>query len=457
MTDPASRPAFDRRRFLAACGAAGAASILGDAVGAGSAETAGKLAIDGGDPVRKSRLSARPPGPQFYDEAERREVLDVLESRSPFRWWGMGGRPPKVLEFEKEYAAHVGAKYALGVTSGTAALMTAMAALEVGPGDEVILPAWTWYACYDAVVLAGALPVFAEIDDSFGIDPEDLERKITPRSKVVMPVHLQGTPCDLDRVLAIARERKLKVLEDCAQCVGGRYKGRYVGSIGDIGIYSFQFNKTITSGEGGALVTSDPALFERAFRFHDVGVLRSPYTEALGGGILRAFAATNFRMSELTGAVLRGQLRKLETICGRLRRGAAIVREAIADLPGLKLRKVADPEGDVGTAVFLDLGSHERRDRFLQAMEAEGVPASPPGGSAVLPVDPRIEGKVTVHPAWPSFTSPEGRAIRYGRESCPRTLDVLGRHAGVVLDPMFTDGDLADIGKAIRKVYLALK
>ena len=160
--------------------------------------------------------------------------------------------------------AHVGVKFALGVTSGTAALFTAMAALEVGPGDEVILPAWTWYACYDAIVLAGALPVFAEIDESFDIDPKDIEAKITPRTKVIMAVHLQGCPCDMDPILEIARTHKLRVLEDCAQCVGGRYKGKYVGAIGDIGIYSFQQSKTITSGEGGAVVTSDPKLFERS-------------------------------------------------------------------------------------------------------------------------------------------------------------------------------------------------
>ncbi len=449
--------AIPRREFLGAVGAVSALAGAGALRGAAPGRAEEKLALDGGTPVRKDRLSARSYGPQFYDDAEKRELLDVLESKSPFRWWGFGGaRPLKVLEFEKRYAARLGTKYALGVTSGTTALMTAMAALEVGPGDEVVLPAWTWLACYDAVVLSGALPVFAEIDDSFGMDPQDLERKITPRTKVVMPVHLQGGTCDMDRILEIAGKRSLRVLEDCAQCVGGLYKGRSVGSFGDAGIFSFQFNKTITSGEGGAVVTSDPKVFERAFRFHDCGVLRSPYQEELGGGLLRAFAAPNFRMSEFTGAVLKAQLTKLDTICGKLRAAARKVREAIADLPALKLRKSQDPDGDVGVAVFLDLGSHERRERFLKAMSAEGVPAAPPGGSVILPIEPRIEGKVTIHPGWPSFSSPEGRAIRYGRECCPRTIDILGRHAGVTLDPSFTEEDLKDIARAIRKVYLAM-
>jgi dTDP-4-amino-4,6-dideoxygalactose transaminase len=451
-----SQSRSSRREFLETLGAAGAASMLAGSAGApasAAAPDAEKLALDGGPPVRKNRLGARNFGPQFYDEVEKRELLEVIDGKNPFRW---SARPSKVLQFEKEYAAHIGTKFALGVTSGTAALMTAVAALEVGPGDEVILPAWTWYACYDAIVLAGALPVFAEIDESFDIDPKDIESKITPRTKAIMAVHLQGCPADMDAILAIARKHKLRVLEDCAQCVGGRYKGKYVGSIGDIGIYSFQQSKTITSGEGGAVVSSDPKLFERAFRFHDFGTIHSPYTEAIGGGMLGAFAAPNFRMNEFTGAVLRGQLQKLETICKAVRANARKVREAIADLPGLKLRKSPDLEGDLGVGVFLDMGTRKRRDRFLQAMAAEGVPASPPGGSAILPVDGRIERKATVHPGWPSFNTPEGRAIRYGRESCPRTLDILGRAAGVMMDPKFTDQDLRDAARAIRKVYLAM-
>lgn len=454
-----------RRKFLAATGALGALSASGaralwgdrPAQAAAATEKGDKLAIDGGDPVRRQRLRARVYGPQFFDDEEKKELVDVLTSRSPFRWWGFDGKPPpKVRTFEKEYSAHIGVKHALGVTSGTTALVAAMFALEVGPGDEVILPAWTWYSCYDAIVLAGALPVFAEIDASFNLDPNDIERRITPRTKVLMPVHLQGCPCDMTPILAIARRHGLRVLEDCAQCVGGRYKDKYVGSIGDIGIFSFQVNKTITAGEGGAVVTSDPVLFERAMRFHDVGVVRSPYSQVLSGGVLGRFSGCNFRMSEFTGAVLCGQLRKLETICSRLRHNARKVREGIASLRGLKLRKSPDLEGDLGVGVFLDLGTRERAQRFRRAMAAENVPASPPSGSAILPIQPHIENKVTVHPAWPSFTSKHGRAIRYGREACPRTLDILGRHAGVVMDPNFTDTDLEDIIRAIRKVYSAM-
>ena len=138
----------------------------------------------------------------------------------------------KVATLEKEFAARMQTKFALAVTSGTAALQTAVNALQIGPGDEVILPAWTWHSCYDAIVLAGALPVFAEIDESFNIDPADLEKRITPRTKLIMAVHLQGCPADMDRILPIARKHNVKVLEDCAQSAGASYKGKPVGSMG---------------------------------------------------------------------------------------------------------------------------------------------------------------------------------------------------------------------------------
>ena len=446
----------NRREFISTVGAAGGASFLlgfSKTPSSRAAEGGEKLAVDGGEPVRKNALGAHPYGPQFYDDVEKRELLEVLESRQPFRWWN--GKS-KVLAFEKNYAAHLGVKHALGVTSGTTALYTAMAAMEIGPGDEVIIPSWTWYADHSAVVLSGALPVFAEIDESLAIDPQDIEQRITPRTKAIVPCHLQGGVADMDPILEIARKHKIRVLEDLSQCVGGRYKGKYVGTMGDIAINSFQLGKTITSGEGGAVLTGDAKLFERALRFHDVGTLRSPYKEELGGGLLTSFAACNFRMSEFTGAVLKGQVQKLGTICSRLRANARKVREGIADLPGLKLRKTPDQDGDLGVTVFIDHGNRQRRDRFVRALRAEGISASGPGGSVILPTDPAIEQKATVHSDWPSFNTPQGKAIRYGAECCPRTIDIIGRFGGVLMDPNFSEEDLKDIVKAIRKVYLAM-
>ncbi|MBK7927828.1 MAG: DegT/DnrJ/EryC1/StrS family aminotransferase [Bryobacterales bacterium] len=436
---------MDRRKFVAASVTASAAAGL-------SATPA--LAAEGGAPVRTEPLNAGYWGTQFYGEEEREQLMNVLETRRPFRWYGTGRQAPdKVATFEKEFAARMGAKYALAVTSGTAALQCAMAALEVGPGDEVVLPAWTWHSCYAAIVLAGALPVFAEIDESFDIDPDDLDRKITPRTKAVMAVHLQGMPANMDRVLEVARRRKVKVLEDCAQSVGGSYKGKPLGSMGDIGIYSLQLNKSITAGEGGAVVTSDPLLLERASRFHDVGGFRAPHEQWVGKPQLSPFVGTNFRMNEFSGGVLLAQLRKLDKIVGGVRANAARVYAGIADLPGLKTRLRNDVEGDIGTAVFAGFASQRQRDKFMELMRAENVPARPPSGSVILPVQPYIEGKATVHPAWPSFTSTRGKAIRYGAEACPRTLDILSRFAGVAMDPKFTRRDTDDVIAAFRKVH----
>ncbi len=432
---------MNRRHFLAAASA-----------GAIAAESTRALAAEENTPVRAQPLRAGYWGTEYYDEEEHQQLADVFNARSPFRWYGP--EPPlKVATFEKEFAERMQTRFALAVTSGTAALQCAVNALEIGPGDEVILPAWTWHSCYAAIVLAGALPVFAEIDESFNIDPNDIEHRITPRTKAILAVHLQGNPCDMDRVLAIARAHKLRVLEDGAQSVGATYKGRRVGSMGDIGIYSLQLNKTITAGEGGAVVTSDPVLFERAARFHDVGMFRPVHAKVAGEERLTPFVGTNFRMNEFSGGVLLAQLRKLDRIIGDVRANARRVYEGVRDLPGIRLRHLPDPEGELGTGVYIDLRTKAQRDRFFAAMKAENVPASPPSGSAILPIQPYIEHKTTVHPAWPSFTSERGKAIQYGAASCPRTLDILGRFGGVLMDPKFTMRDTNDVIAAIRKVY----
>jgi 8-amino-3,8-dideoxy-alpha-D-manno-octulosonate transaminase len=432
---------MDRRKFLAA-GAAAAAL---------HAAPAEKLAVDGGAPVRRNALASRNWGPLYYDDQEQRQLADVLEGRNPFRWNNTMAKS-KVASFEREFAARTRTQHALAVTSGTAALHVALAALEVGPGDEVIIPAWTWYSCYNAVVQLGALPVFAEIDESFNLDPRDLERHITPQTKVIMAVHLQGNPADMDPILAIARKRGIKVLEDGSQSVGASYKGKPLGSMGDVGVFSLQQSKTITAGEGGAVVTSDSVVFERACRFHDVGGFRS----TLGPTQLGFIPGLNYRVNEFTGGVLLAQIRKLDTIIGAVRTNAARVYAGIRDLPGVRLRRLPDPAGELGTGVFLEFPSRELRDRYSAAMKAEGVPAMPPNGSVILPVVPEIAQKVTLTPKWPSFTSERGRAIEYGERCCPRTIDILGRFAGVMMGPKYTEADTADAVAAIRKVYPAI-
>ena len=457
--------AVDRRTFLAATTGIAAATfiskaqpgIAGPTLAMNDATNA--LALNGGTPVRTTMLEFKSPGPQYYDDEERQEVLDVLESRSPFRWSRFDGKgmPPKTISFEKEFAAHQGTKYCVGVTSGTTALITALAGLGIGPGDEVILPACTWYACYDAILFHGALPVFAEIDRSMDIDPKDIERHITPNTKVIMPVNIQGEPADLDAVMEIARKHNLKVLEDCAQCVGGVYKGKRVGSIGDVGIYSFQESKTITAGEGGAVVTSDPLIFERAVRFHDVGALRPLHQEMLGQPPrLKQISAGNFRMNEFTAGVMRAQVRKLDRILADLRDKQARVLAGIADLPGIQLRKKNVPEGGTGSRILIWTESKQQCDLFIKAMRAENVQAGHSAGSALLPIVPYIEAKEGLEKDWPSWSTPHGRQIKYGKECCPKTLEIWDRYVEIYMDPKYSDQDVNDVITATRKVYLGV-
>jgi 8-amino-3,8-dideoxy-alpha-D-manno-octulosonate transaminase len=431
------RPLVNRRAFLAAAPVA-AAALPPDKT------------ID-----KPKRLPTSYPGAQLYDDKERMEVNAALESRSLFRWYGPGN-PAKVAAFEQEMARYMGAKYVLAVTSGTAALHVALTALGVGPGDEVILPAWAWYACYNTILMTGALPVFAETDESLNIDPEDVEKKITPRTKAVMVLHLSGCPADMDPIMAVARKHRVRVLEDAAQSVGASYKGRRVAAIGDIGIFSFQLSKTITAGEGGAVLTNDPMLFERATRFHDLGMLRPGHKDVLGAAAMQSFVGVNYRMNEMTGGVMRAQLRKLDGILERLRRNSRTVRERIHDVPGLKQRRIPDPEGEIGLAIHLLLPDKTKRDRFVAAMRAEKAAASPPGGSLHLPGVPYIEQKVAVHPAWPTFHTPHGKAIRYGAGCCPRTVKIFDRVAVVPIGVRDTAADLDHLVHAIRKAYGAI-
>ncbi|QOY88926.1 DegT/DnrJ/EryC1/StrS family aminotransferase [Paludibaculum fermentans] len=434
---------MDRRIFLA--------SVAASAAGSEPA-----LAAQGGTPVRDKPLRTDNWGPLHYDSAEKAQVDEVVDTGVPFRFSGRRGvAPVKVSTYEKEFAAKIGARFALAVSSGTAALECAIAALQIGPGDEVIMPAWTWHSDCTAVVRAGALPVFAEIDETFNLDPADLEARITPHTKAIIAVHLQGNPAHLDPILAIAGKHKLRVIEDCSQAVGASYKGRRLGSMGDIATYSHQESKTITSGEGGTVVSSNPELFERAVRFHDVGNIFAPHKDMLGEVRLSPFVGTNFRMSEFSGGVMLAQLRKLDQILAAVRGNAERVYHGLADIPGLRFRQRPDAAGDLCSPVFVRFDTKAQRDRFLELMKAENVPANGPSGSVVLPIQPYIENKITVHPAWPSWQSERGKAIRYGAASCPRTIDILSRFAGVPVGPKYTRQDTDDIVAAVRKAYPA--
>jgi len=390
-------------------------------------------------------------GPQFFDKHEADALLEVLESGSPFRFWGPGN-PDKVLRFEENFAQYMGTRFALAVTSGTAALDCAVAGLGIGPGDEVIVPAYTWWSDYTCVVHAGALPVFADIDRTLNIDPQDFKRKITPRTKAVIAVHLLGGPCDMEPIIDTARKSGVAVIEDCAQCVGGSFRSNRLGSIGDVGIYSFQINKMITSGEGGALVTDNPAIYERAARFHHMGLLGGPFRDRLGSSAMQTFPGENFRMNEFTGAVLGAQLSKLDTMVAQLRNNAEAIYSGIKDIEGIRLRKRPDPKGDIGYAVFFEVEDKATRDKCIGKLRQMNIPASTMTGSVMLPVAESVVNKRTRHPDWPSFGSPQGKAIKYGPDSCRRTLEIFDRFVQIRIGAKYTDRINNYIIDAIRRV-----
>ncbi len=394
-------------------------------------------------------------GPQFFDKREEEALLEVLESRSPFRFWGRGN-PSKVLRFEENFAQYMGTRFALGVTSGTAALDCAVAGLGIGPGDEVIVPAYTWWSDYTCVVHAGALPVFADIDRTFNLDPRDFERKITARTKAVIAVHLLGGPCDMDPIMETARKHGVAVLEDCAQCVGGSYHGKTLGSLGDVGIYSFQVNKMITSGEGGAVVTSDPVIYELAARFHHMGLMHGVFLDRVGTSRAQTFAGENFRMSEFTGAVLGAQLSKLDSMLTQLRCNAEAIYNGIETIAGIRLRRRPDPQGDIGYAVYFEMKDKAVRNRCIQELRKRKVPASTLTGSVLLPIQESVINKRTRHPDWPSFNSPEGKKIKYGPDSCAQTLDIFDRFVQVRAGAKYTQRINDYIIDSIRQVYNSL-
>ena len=330
-----------------------------------------KLAIDGGPPAIKHPLPPMYPGGMRIGAEEENAVLDVLRSKRLFRYYGPYSGGSKVDDFEKAFAAYMGTDHAVAVSSGSASLVCGLAALGVGPGDEVIIPAYTWIASAEAVIAVGAVPILAEIDQSLTLDVADVESKITGRTKAIMPVHMCGVPCQMQRIAGLAQCRGIKVLEDVAQAAGGSFRGQLLGSIGDVGAFSFQFNKIITCGEGGIAITKNAEMYQRIVMYHDVvGGLRNgiPKEKILHG--------LNFRMSELHGAIMLVQLRRLRGLLTDMRRRKAALKSAIQDVArhkGVSFRAVNDADGDTATSLVFFAPTPERAFRIAAALKAEGV------------------------------------------------------------------------------------
>jgi dTDP-4-amino-4,6-dideoxygalactose transaminase len=327
-----------------------------------------QLAIDGGPPVR---TGAGPSWP-IYGDRERELLNEVLESG---HWGTLTG--DKVVTFEKQFATFQGAKFGVCVPNGTLALELALESLGVGHGDEVITSAYTFIATAGAVLTMGARPIFVDIDPATNtIDPGHIESAITARTKAIVPVHIGGVPSDMDGVLEIARRRGIPVLEDACQAWGAAWKGTPVGAIGDIGTFSFQASKNINAGEGGMVVTNDPALYEQAWSIHNTG--RSPH----GGTFEHEISGRNLRMTEWQGAILIAQLERLSDHMATRQRNATRLIAGIREIPGLEPLEVDHRVTSHAWHLFqmrynpAAFGGRSRAD-FIAALIAEGVPCMP--------------------------------------------------------------------------------
>ncbi len=312
-------------------------------------------------------------GAEVIGKEEIKEVMDVMETGVLFRYGFDKERKGifKVREFEEAFGKYCGAGYALGVSSGSAALKVALTAMDVGPGDEVIVPAFTFVATYEAVLEVGAIPVMADVDGSLNLDPDDIEAKITPRTKAVIPVHMCGAPARIDKIIEVAKKNKLMVLEDNAQGCGGSYKGKKLGTFGDVGIFSFDYVKTITTGEGGMVVTDNVDFYNRADWYHDHGHDHNPNVGRAMEG--RSILGFNYRMGELQGALGLAQLRRLHYVISEQKKNKAIIKETLGKIKGVKFREIPDPEGDTATFLAFNFPEAEITKRFQKALSNEGI------------------------------------------------------------------------------------
>jgi dTDP-4-amino-4,6-dideoxygalactose transaminase len=424
------------------------------------------LAINGGTPVRSTPLPLEFPGVHHMDEEEIEAAVRILRSRSPFRYYGVDLQG-EVEAFEAEFAQFLGIDYCLAVNSGTGALHVALSALGVGPGQEVIVPAYMWVSVAAAVVNLGAIPVVADIDDTFGCDPASVAAKITPRTAGVIVVHMSGAPVNVEAVARIARERGIFLLEDCAQCAGGSIGGRKVGTFGDMAVFSFQMNKNMTSGEGGAVVTRHEHLFHRAVAGHDTGYARDAAGRAMFDRRDLCLWGRGYRLDEMRAAILRVQLRKLPRIIAQMHGSKYRIRERLERLPQIGLRRIVDPAGDTGCFLLTMFPTAEMAREVNRALRAEGIVTFPQGMSNVVMTEwglhiyyniPSLVLKTSVDKAGFPWGLVENREshVEYGKGTCPQADTLFERTILLAIPSCLTARDEEDVVAAFRKVVAAV-
>jgi perosamine synthetase len=435
-------PSINRRSFVAATAAAGLAVSMGRS--AFAAVSTEKLAILGGRPVRSQSF----PGWPVRDAREDKAVLDVVHSGA---WCRTGAA--KVAEFEAAYAKLTGVKRCLATNSGTSALFTSLSALEIGPGDEVIVPPYTFIATINVVLLNYALPIFvdSELETSL-IDARKIEAAITDRTALLMPVHIGGSVADMDTIMAIAAKHKLPVVEDACQAHLAEWRGRKAGTLGATGCFSFQGSKNLNSGDGGAMITSDDALAEKCYAFHNNS---RPTSNVPQLSSFIGIRGGNLRMTEFQGAILTAQMTRLEEQARTRDANAKYLSSLLREIPGIMPARMHD--GCTRNAYHLYMLRYDpkafadlSRDKFLAALAAEGIPNA--GGYGMLNREPYIKATVQSRGYRKIYSQAEiDRWVE--RSQCPVN-DRLCQEAVWFFQNMLlgTRRDMDQIAEAIRKI-----
>jgi dTDP-4-amino-4,6-dideoxygalactose transaminase len=380
------------------------------------------------------------------EEAEA--AARVIESGKLFRY--LGGEERESELFEKEWSEKIGVEHTVTVTSGTAALICALVGLNVGPGDEVIVPGYTFMASAMAALAVGAIPIIAEIDDTLTIDPADIEKKITSRTKVIMPVHMNGLPSNMDKVMEVAKKHSLLVCEDCAQADGGSFKGKRLGSFGDVSEFSFNYFKIVTCGEGGAVCTDNREVYERTLMQHDSACIFRDYAQGIETPY---FSGWNFRTNEILTAIMRVQLRRLDGILDALRKEKKLLMEMLSDVSAFTYNPVNDPEGDCATTLMLCFESAEKAAAFAKESTELGVGTEPlinSGRHVYSNWEVIMEKRGAHHPGRDPYQQP-GIEVEYSKDMCPNTLDILGRTVGIGPSPTRSLDETKEFAETIRK------
>ena len=435
-----------RRQFLTAAsvGAIGAAASRSVPAYGSISKKAGKLAILGGEPVRSNKSWPRWP---YWDENVVDSIVKTTKSRIWCRIQSSSGTVPT---FEKKFAQMMGINYCVATGSGTQALHTSVEALGIGAGDEVITSPYTDPGTIASILAARALPVLADLDrESYQLDPDDVERRVTENTRAIMPVHMMGQPCHMERMMAIAKKHNLKVIEDACQAHLSEYQGKKLGTIGDLGCFSFQSSKTIACGEGGAIIGNDEELMDKCYTVHNHGTSRRGRTEVAG---------PKYRMNEFEAAVLLGQLPGVEERFAHRNENAAYLTSRLKDIPGISPQKLY--EGTASGSFYLYPMTYHKehfngadRSQFLKALSAEGISLSPYIGQG-LHREPWVE-HILNSKVYQRMYSKE-RLQRYREENkCPNCDKVCQEMVMIwASGPLLgTRDDMDDIANAIIKVY----